>query len=111
MNNLKKDDILIINIKLLNKQECFNGKTDQRITINGISNVLTCKNSFYQNNNKTFHYVLSDNNGIDELEMIFNKGIYKNIWNFSYDADKMIDFTSQTHSLFNLTMKGVNYNN
>ena len=34
-----------------------------------------------------------------------------NIWNFSYDADKMNDFTSQTHSLFNLTMKGVNYNN
>lgn len=34
-----------------------------------------------------------------------------NIWNFSYDVDKMNDFTSQTHSLFNLTMKGVNYNN
>ena len=110
VNNLKKDDILIINIKLLNKQECFNGKTDQRITINGISNVLTCKNSFYQNNNKTFHYVLSDNNGIDELEMIFNKGIYKigefetyklNYKDLSKIKDKQSTFIPDTNDIGN----------
>lgn len=77
LNNINKDEILIINIKLKNRQDCKDGKKDQRITINDISNVLTCNQSHYKNNNKTFHYVLSDDNKIDTLNVILNKGIYK----------------------------------
>lgn len=77
LNNIDKDEILIINIKLKNRQDCKDGKKDQRITINDISNVLTCNQSHYKNNNKIFHYVLSDNNKIDTLNVILNKGIYK----------------------------------
>ena len=77
VNNLNKGDILIINIKLLNQQKCNSKYNDQRITINNISNVLTCNKTFYENNNKTFHYVISSNNKIDLLHIVFNKGIYK----------------------------------
>lgn len=77
INNIDKDEILIINIKLKNRQDCKNGKKDQRITINDISNVLTCNQSHYKNNNKTFHYVLSDDNKIDTLNVLLNKGTYK----------------------------------
>lgn len=77
VNNLNKGDILIIKLKLLNQEKCSQTSPDQRITINNISNVLTCNKTFYENNNKTFHYVISSNNKIDLLHIVFNKGIYK----------------------------------
>lgn len=70
-----KDDILIINVQLLNEQSCKQG--DLRITINGISNVKTCKTWTYKNNNNVFHYVLSSNNDLNSLVIKFNKGTYK----------------------------------
>jgi len=77
VNNLNKGDILIIKLKLLNQEKCSQTSPDQRITINNVSNVLTCNKTFYENNNKTFHYVISSNNKIDLLHIVFNKGIYK----------------------------------
>ena len=69
------DDIIIINVPLLNEQSCKKG--DLRITINGISNVKTCKDWTYKNNNNIFHYVLSSNSGIDKVTVKFKKGTYK----------------------------------
>jgi len=54
-----------------------NMKTDTFITINGISNKLTAKNWKYKNNNVVFDYVLSSNDPIDTLNIVFGEGDYQ----------------------------------
>lgn len=68
-------DILIIRIKLLNTPNCSSG--DVKISINGISNVLTCKQWLYKNNNKTFDYVISSNKNMNTLDITFDDNVYK----------------------------------
>jgi len=63
---------LIIRFKMNDGPSCKTG--DVYITINGIKNTLTCKEWKYYNNNETFDYVLSNNDGIEELDVIFSKG-------------------------------------
>lgn len=89
-----QDDILIINVELLNDQSCKVG--DQRININDISNVKTCNTWTYKNENNIFHYVISSNNNLNNLEIKFTKGTYKigNIetYKINYnDISKVID--------------------
>lgn len=72
--NLTKDDILILNIPILNKQHCTKG--DLKITINGSKNTKTCDEWQYKNNNNVFNYVLSNNDGLKELTINFSKGEY-----------------------------------
>ena len=45
------------------------------ITINGITNALSCDTWKYNNNNKTFEYVFADKT-INEFDIIFNKSEY-----------------------------------
>lgn len=89
INNDLKDSILLVDFKVLNNQSCSIG--DKKITINGISNVLTCREAIYKNNNRTFHYVISSNDDLNKLNIRFNKGKYKisdiNIYKLKYLPD------------------------
>lgn len=75
INKNLKEEIIIIKLKLKDAPSCTTG--DARITINGVSNVLTCNEWIYKNNNKVFTYVLSNNKSLDELNIKFKKNIYK----------------------------------
>ena len=68
------DKTLVIRFKMNDIPSCKNG--DTYITINGIMNKLTCKSWKYYNGNETFDFVLSSNDSISKLEIIFGKGKY-----------------------------------
>lgn len=70
-----QDDILFIDFKLKNQNSC--DLPDQKITINGVMNKLTCKEWQYQNNNHIFHYALSKNKKWNTLDITFGKGRYE----------------------------------
>ncbi len=72
---MKKDQILIIKFDLLNNPRCSSG--DIAININGVRNVLTCREWIYHNRNYSFEYVISSNDIIDNLKIEFAKGIYE----------------------------------
>ena len=74
LNNSIKSDSLIIRFKMNNIPNCKNG--DTAITINGITNKLTCKSWKYYNENEIFDYVISSNKEIKSLEIEFTKGYY-----------------------------------
>lgn len=69
------EEILFLQFHLKNQNSCKNG--DQKITINQMTNKLTCKEWEYQNNNHIFHYVLSQNKNWKELTISFKKGHYE----------------------------------
>jgi uncharacterized membrane protein YfhO len=68
------DKVLIIRFNMNNIPSCKIGDTS--ITINGITNKLTCKTWKYYNNNETFDYVISSNDSIEKLDISFTKGNY-----------------------------------
>lgn len=95
-NQKLDDEILIVQFKLKDTPDCSKG--DARITINGISNTLTCKQWIYKNNNRVFNYVISSNNNLNKLEVSFDKGIYK-IKNIKVYKLKYSDIESRKMSL------------
>ena len=66
-----KDKLLIIKFKMNYSENCKVGDTS--ITINGVSNKLTCKGWKYHNKNYDFTYVISPS---DELRINIVKGKY-----------------------------------
>ena len=74
LNDSIIDDVLLIRFKMNHLPSCYDGDTS--ITINGVMNKLTCRGWKYYNGNVTFDYVLSSDESIDELEIIFDKGEY-----------------------------------
>lgn len=91
------NDILIINIELQERSSCKEG--DLKLQINDISNVLTCNEWQYKNNNMIFHYVISENKPIDKLKVKFDKGTYKikniDIYQLSYsELSNIKDYNS-----------------
>ena len=74
VSGLNKNDIFMLSFDLENNNSCENG--DLKIEINGIKNVLTCKDWKYHNRNKNFKYVISSNNTIDKLNIKISKGRY-----------------------------------
>ena len=69
-----QDKSLIIRFKMNKIPSCKNG--DVAITINDITNKLTCGSWKYYNNNETFDFVLSSNQPINILEILFTTGTY-----------------------------------
>ncbi len=69
LDNLDDKDILLLKFKMLYDNKC--SEDDSYITINGVSNKLTCRSWKYHNNNYNFEYSLS---GSDTLEITFSKG-------------------------------------
>lgn len=59
-------------------------KGDTSITINGVSNILTCKGWKYHNKNYEFTYIISSS---DELEIDISKGKYEVSDIESYEID------------------------
>ncbi len=81
-----KNKIILIDFKLNEEWNCSKG--DSKITINGISNTLTCKSWIYKNKNNNFHFYIGEDN-LKELNIKFNKGEYNiediNIYEMDYN--------------------------
>lgn len=73
VSNIKENEILIVKLNVENNKKC---PGDLSITVNGIENVLTCKSWKYHNQNLEFHYVISSNEILSELDIIFSKGTF-----------------------------------
>ena len=72
LSNISNSDILLLKFKMLYNSKCSVG--DSYITINGVSNKLSCRKWKYHNNNYNFEYSLS---GKDTLEITFSEGKFK----------------------------------
>jgi uncharacterized membrane protein YfhO len=66
------DQIIFIEFTLQKAPNCSDG--DISITINDVTNKLTCKQWLYFNENYQFQYTLSNNNKQDYLNLKFSKG-------------------------------------
>ena len=101
LNNTLNNDILIVRVKLKYTPSCNKG--DGVITVNGITNVLTCKEWIYKNHNKTFNYVISSNKNIDKLNIGFAKNNYVissiKIYELKYD-----DIDNENNNLSKFTV-------
>ena len=69
-----EDKILFITFKNKFNRGCHHEKKDQTITINHVSNKLTCRDWKYHNKNYVFHYVLISP---EQLEVTFQEAYYK----------------------------------
>ncbi len=72
LNTPIEDHTLIIRFVMNYIPSCR--EKDTSITINQITNKLTCKTWKYYNENETFDYVLSSNEPIQDLDISFSKG-------------------------------------
>ena len=93
-----KNKIIFIKFDMKYNEKC--PAKDTYITINGISNKLTCKGWKYHNKNTSFEYVISDS-FIDTFDITIGKGIYEienvKVYELDYDYIKNI---KSTHSEF-----------
>ena len=71
LNNVSESDILLLRFKMLYNNKC--SEDDSYITINGVSNKLSCRRWKYHNNNYKFEYSLSG----DTLEITFSEGKFR----------------------------------
>lgn len=74
LNDELKNKILFLDFRINNQHEC--SENDSEIKINNITNKLTCKREFYENDNYVFHYVISSNDIVDILDISIKKGLY-----------------------------------
>lgn len=85
-----KDKILIVTFDMNYNESCLNG--DTKITINGITNKLTCKSWLYHNENNSFEYVISNFDEISKLKVDISKGRYEisniNVYLMDYNFKK-----------------------
>ena len=90
--------LLIIKFNMNYSESCSKG--DTKITINDITNTLTCKSWKYHNKNYTFTYVLSEFEN-NELNIILSKGKFNidDIEIFSLDYD-YISSIKKSHDEF-----------
>lgn len=96
LNDILEDEILIIKFKM-NKEKEGNA-CSSNITINNVTNALSCSNWKYHNNNYTFEYVLDTNN--NTLDIKFTKG--------EYDIDEISIYTMDYNVLKNIEVDKVN---
>ncbi len=71
LNNVSDNDILLLRFKMFYDNKC--SEDDSYITINGVSNKLSCRRWKYHNNNYNFEYSLSR----DTLEITFSEGKFR----------------------------------
>ena len=72
--NNDTNSTIVIRFKMNKSNNCKVG--DSKITINGVTNKLTCSNWKYNNDNNVFNYVISSNDIIKDLKVQFSKGKY-----------------------------------
>lgn len=99
-----KNKILIIRFDMNYTESCSIG--DTYITINNISNKLTCKGWKYHNKNYTFEYVISSNDEMNNLQITLSKGRH-NISNIKvYELDyNYVKNINESHSDFIINKK------
>ncbi len=83
---IKANKILIINFQMEYSESCKKGDTS--ITINNITNTLTCKSWKYHNQNYDFAYVLSPKENLN-IKLTKGKYIISNIKVYELDYDKV----------------------
>lgn len=90
LENTITDKIVFISFNMDYNEVCSVG--DNVITINGVTNKLTCSSWKYHNRNYKFEYVLSTSNEIKNLVFELGKGKYKisNIEIYQLDNSKLI---------------------
>ena len=71
VKNWNNKDLIALSFEV----EANDCPTDISVSINGIKNVISCKQWKYNNNNNVFKYVLDNKN--NKLEVTFSKGKYK----------------------------------
>lgn len=89
------DQIILLSFDMIISQSCEIG--DTYITINGITNKLTCAEWKYQNNNNHFQYTLSSNQPIEFLDITFGKGKYQigNIKTYVMEYKALVDYQKE----------------
>ncbi len=83
--------ILFITLAGLKENSCSYDNIS--MTINNISNVLTCKTWIYSNKNNVFNFVIAEEH-LEELEIKLTKGIYniENIETYTLDYEDVLTF-------------------
>lgn len=87
-----KNKLLFISFDMNYSESCSIGDTS--ITINNVKNTLSCRSWIYHNKNYKFEYVISSNDQINELNIMFDKGKYiiSNVSVYSLDYNNITDF-------------------
>ena len=87
-----KNKLLFISFDMNYSESCSIGDTS--ITINDVKNTLSCRSWIYHNKNYKFEYVISSNDEISELNILFDKGKYiiSNVSVYSLDYNNITDF-------------------
>lgn len=87
-----ENKLLFISFDMNYSESCSIGDTS--ITINNVKNTLSCRSWIYHNKNYKFEYVISSNDEINELNIMFDKGKYiiSNISVYSLDYSDITDF-------------------
>ena len=87
-----KNKLLFISFDMNYSESCSIGDTS--ITINDVKNTLSCRSWIYHNKNYKFEYVISSNDEINELNIMFDKGKYiiSNISVYSLGYNNITDF-------------------
>lgn len=62
---------------LLSFDVIYDGASDVSVSVNGIKNCLSGSNAPYPNHNNSFTYMLSSEQGLTDLDLVFSKGNYK----------------------------------
>lgn len=90
LDNPYKEKMLFISFEMNYSESCLIG--DTHITINGVTNTLSCRSWTYHNKNYNFEYVISSNEEIDKLFIEFTKGKYEisNIKVYSLDYNNLL---------------------
>lgn len=93
-----KNKLLFINLYGLQENTCSIDNIE--ISINNVSNILTCKTWIYKNKNYTFHYLINDP-VIDTLNIKLKQGTYKitNIETYILDYDKLSTYNSNLETM------------
>lgn len=73
LDNPLNNKLLFINLYGLKENTC--SIDNIQMTINNVSNILTCKTWIYSNKNNTFHFLINDKY-LDTLEINLKKGTY-----------------------------------
>lgn len=99
-----QNKVLFITFSLQEAPSCEVG--DAKITINQVSNTLTCKEWKYYNGNKTFHYTISNSETIEKLVVNWQKGDYvlSNFSMYILDGQEVLDFSKNIVPLSNIAL-------
>lgn len=94
-----KNKLLFINLYGLKENSCSIGDSIE-MTINNVSNILTCRTWIYKNKNDTFHYLINDPI-IDTLNIELKRGTYNitNIEAYILDYDELLTYNTKIEAM------------